>query len=225
MIFLFTEEFSWYKLNRRLSMNSKDLQKGFTSFIKEYWLPLGLGILGLLCIGAGFMQASNKPEQEDIVFEQEDKKVEAKPDAAKQIVIDIEGAVKKPGVYHLPENSRVDDALKAAGGFHTEADHEKVTKLLNLAAKVADGGKIYIPFKGETVSSGDSQPVLGMEGNNLININSASQKELEDLPGIGAVTAGKIIDNRPYGSVDELLSKKVVGKSVFEKIREKVSAY
>src|SRR3989344_3599763 len=113
-----------------------------------------------------------------------------------------------------------------AGGFSDKANTEWIAKNLNLAAKLTDAAKIYIPFAGEelaTSGSMDSTSTTGTTGNTgLININSANQAQLESLPGVGPVTAAKIISGRPYGSVDELLGKKIVGASVFEKIKEKI---
>jgi competence protein ComEA len=94
---------------------------------------------------------------------------------------------------------------------------------------VSDGTKIYIPKVGETLPSSTDNSVLpggavaGVATTGLISINSASSTELESLPGIGPVSAGKIIDNRPYGSMDELISKKAIGKSVFQKIKTLIS--
>jgi competence protein ComEA len=141
----------------------------------------------------------------------------------KQIAIDVEGAVLKPGVYMLPFDSRVQDALIVAGGMSDKADRLKVAKGMNLAAKLIDGGKIYIPFQGDSASTaqggGSSENVLGDATSSMVNINTASDSELDGLSGVGPSTVKKITANRPYGSIDELLSKKVVGKSVFEKIK------
>lgn len=139
------------------------------------------------------------------------------------IQIDIEGAVVNPGVYELPAGSRVENAIVTAGGLSEEADEELLAKTVNRAAKVVDGGKIYIPIKGESSTlydvSGNSSGSL----ERLVNINSASQSELEALPGVGPVTAGKIIFNRPYQTLEELISKKAVGQSLFEKIKPQLA--
>lgn len=201
-------------------------------FLKANFLPLLLGVGGLTFLGYGLI-VSTVPNQnkEDILFEAA---TTVSPQAkvasnAHLIVVDVEGAVIKPGIYKLEANSRVHDALIAAGGLATNADREKVTTSLNLASKLVDGGKIYIPFEGEDaqVSSGQSvsgNAVLGIETGNGVNINTATQKELEALPGIGEVTAKKIIDGRPYGGITELEQKKIVGKKVFGQIKDKITA-
>ena len=106
--------------------------------------------------------------------------------------------------------------MAAAGGLASEADQAKI----NLAAKVADGQKIHIASQYEATSN--TQQVISSESN-LININTASEAELDKLPGIGPVTAAKIISLRPYGTLEELLSKKAVSSSVYGKIKDLVS--
>jgi competence protein ComEA len=143
----------------------------------------------------------------------------------KSIVVDIEGAVTKPGVYTLPADARVQDSLIAAGGLSSDADRKGIAKLFNMAAKLTDGGKLYFPFVGESVqtaSVGTTGQVAGAS-TSIVNLNTASEAELDGLPGIGQVTAQKIITNRPYQTVDELTSKKVVTASVFAKIKDLVS--
>lgn len=130
-----------------------------------------------------------------------------------RIVIDLEGAVTKPGVYELPNNSRLIDALHQAQGLSDNADRYLVAKTFNLAKRLADEEKVYIPFLEERdlfIPDSLSQ--------NLISINGASQTQLELLPAIGPVTAKKIIDGRPYTNLEELLSKKAVGAITYEKI-------
>lgn len=162
-------------------------------------------------------------KSEEIVFETEGSR-SATESIEKKIVVDVEGAVIKPGVYSLPKDSRVKDALVKAGGLSLQADRDWVGKSLNLAIKLQDGYKIYIPRIGETGIMGKTS-IMGTTENELINLNSATAKELDSLPGVGLVTAQKIIDGRRYSSIDELLSKKIVGASVFEKIKEKVTVY
>ena len=91
-----------------------------------------------------------------------------------------------------------------------------------MAAKLIDGQKVYVPTTSEQVVSGQGL-VVGQSQNGLISINSGTQAELESLPGVGPVTAQKIISLRPYGSVEELLSKKAVSNSVYAKIKDLVS--
>ncbi len=139
---------------------------------------------------------------------------------SRKIAVDVSGGVINPGLYQFSEGSRVQDGLAAAGGLSESADREWVEKNLNLALKLKDSQKIYIPKQGE-----ESYADQGITQEGLININTASSGDLDVLPGIGPVTAQKVIDNRPYGSIDELLIKKAVSKATFEKIKDKISAY
>lgn len=144
------------------------------------------------------------------------------------ITIDIEGAITKPGVYQLPSASRVSEAVKLAGGLTAEADTELIAKTINLATKLVDGGKLYIPKKGESlpaniVRHGDTMGAGSSTQGFMISINSASQAQLESLPGVGPVTAGKIISNRPYQTLVELITKKAISQSLFDKIKGSLS--
>jgi competence protein ComEA len=188
-------------------------------------LPLFLAVLGVILLGAGLVSSlAGTDREEDITFESSNSDQDIKET---KIVVDIQGAVVAPGVYELPSESRIKDVLIAASGLSSDADREWISKNLNQAAKLTDGGKIYIPKVGESnsfINLGQAGS-LGVTASGLININSSSQSELESLPGIGPVTAGKIIDNRPYAAIEDLRSKKVVGQSVFDKIKDKISVY
>ena len=151
-----------------------------------------------------------------------------------EIVVEIAGEVERPGVYKLPKNSRIEDLLVAAGGVSPNADRDWMEKSLNRAARLADGTKIYIPAVNERSGvlsannlgvAGGSDAVRGSGGSDLININLASQKELETLPGIGPVYAQNIIEHRPYSNVEELLTKGALRKSTYEEIKNLVTAY
>ena len=143
-----------------------------------------------------------------------------------QIVVDVAGAVEKPGVYKLPVDSRIGDALVMAGGLAGEADREWVAATLNLAEPVKDGGKVYIPYRDEKRNIGNSNTLIAeKQKNGKVNINTASEGELDTLVGIGEVRAQAIIANRPYGDIEELVSKAKIPQSVYEKIRDNISVY
>lgn len=140
--------------------------------------------------------------------------------------VDVSGAVISPGVYTLPIDSRVEDALKMAGGVTEEADPVYVSKTINLAQKIADGMKIYVPKVTENPQSNASASQNNStSGQALININDAPLSDLDKLPGVGAVTAQKIIDNRPYSGIEELVTKKAISRSVYEKIKAQISTW
>jgi len=148
-----------------------------------------------------------------------------------EIVVEVAGAVEKPGVYKLTKGVRIEDALISAGGISADADRIWMEKFLNRAAKLIDGQKIYIPRKDEQISgvsidnSGGYQTISSSRGSGLVNVNAASQKELELLWGIGPVTAQNIIEQRPYSSVEELLTKKILKSNVYERNKDELSVY
>lgn len=192
-------------------------QEGFNfnrfKFPKDKFLAAAIGLLLLGFIlaayGTGMFLHNGSGDSDDI------KIIEASSSAdLGQLVVDIDGAVIKPGVYNLNAGSRVNDAVIAAGGLAKEAD----SKRINLAAKVSDGQKVHIASVSDTVSSGTTE-IVSANQSDLINVNSATEAQLDKLPGVGPVTAQKIIDARPYSDLSELVTKKAVGKSTFEKIK------
>lgn len=191
------------------------IQSKILNFTKSNLLIVGLFFGGLILLGLGLIQIFSQ-KQASIKFE---KGAEVAGSTISKIKVDVEGEVLNPGVYELPSDTRVQDALIAAGGLTQDANR----KAINLAAKISDGQKIYVPAEGEVISASINNPNQESALNSAISINSASQTELEVLPGIGPVTAGKIIDNRPYSSTEELLERKVVGKATYEKIKDLIS--
>ncbi|MBI2075011.1 MAG: ComEA family DNA-binding protein [Candidatus Levybacteria bacterium] len=211
-------------------MDFHSLVEKYGSLIKQHWLPLVLGFLGLIFFVYGLISffGGSAVGEKDIVFEKSNENSAA--DLKQEIIVDVEGAVVKQGVYKLSANARIQDALVAAGGLSAQADRQWAAKSLNLAVKLTDGAKIYVPAVGEGIKSTTGITSItggGQTGDisTLININTASEQELDSLPGVGAVTAQKITNNRPYGSIDELLTKKIVGSKVFEQIKGKISVY
>jgi competence protein ComEA len=143
----------------------------------------------------------------------------ATSDVGGDIVIDVGGAVDRPGLVRLRRGDRVGDAIAAAGGFGPRVDLAAVGRSHNLALAVEDGEKIIVPELGSEV------PPAATEDDGLVDLNGADQAALESLPGIGPVTAARIIEARAqqrFRSVDELRSREVVGESVFEDIRDLV---
>jgi competence protein ComEA len=138
------------------------------------------------------------------------------------ILVDVAGWVRRPGVYEFEEGARVIDAIDAAGGARSGA----LLESLNLAAPLADGIQILVPRRGESVappaSGGAAAGVAG-----LINVNTATPTELEELPDVGEVIAQAIVDyrteNGPFTSVDQLLDVSGIGDATLENIRELVT--
>ena len=143
--------------------------------------------------------------------------------APERLVVDIEGAVIRPGIIELPAGSRVADAIEAAGGYAPEADLAAGAAQVNLAALVRDGQQIVVPLIGAPPGSG--APGGGSAGG-LVNLNSAGPEALDALPGIGPVTVQKIVSARaeqPFGSLQEMVTRKVLTNAQLDKIRDLVT--
>ena len=142
----------------------------------------------------------------------------------------VSGAVARPGVYALPWDSRIEEAIAAAGGSNTDADLLRV----NLAQRLHDEQQIYVPHKTEVFT-----PVLPTAAvltatapapsapEHRININTASAGELETLPGIGPVLAQRVIDyrqvNGPFRKPEDIKEVKGIGEVTFEQLRQLIS--
>lgn len=190
----------------------------YTTKLGKYWLPIALASLGMIFFIYGLISlVGSASKKDEIKFVHQ----ELSPQITK-IQVDVEGAVSNPGVYKLAIDSIIQDALIASGGLSKDADREYVSRNINLASKLSDGAKIYIPKLGENAENLVSGSSFST---GLININTASEKELDTLPGIGSVTANKIISGRPYLSINDLLDKSIVSSKVFTQIKEKITAY
>lgn len=207
----------------------EDLNLNYKEIIASKKIPLLLGFFGLLflVIGVFVVILTNKTE---------DDKIEIIPAAEvstlQTLLADIEGAVVKPGVYELPFGSRINDLLIMAGGLSAKADRNWVETNLNKAQKLKDGDKVYIPLEDEPsfANTAQNKNVGVISGSSTtvssrININTASLTELDTLWGVGQPTAKKIVDNRPYQKIEELVSKKVISPSTFQKISSQLTVY
>ena len=193
----------------------KSLVKIFND--KPWLITLGLAGVLILVIALALVGISLKPEAEKIEIIESESEI-----GTTVILVDVGGAVIKPGIYELGPEARVNDALILAGGLTKDADRDWISQNVNLAAKLTDGAKIYLPFLGETVKDSPSQG-KGESFSEKININTASLSELDALWGIGSVTGQKIIDNRPYAKIEELLEKKIVKTNVYDAIKDKIT--
>jgi competence protein ComEA len=140
--------------------------------------------------------------------------------------VDVAGEVLQPAVVELPAGSIVQDAIRAAGGFTDVANRD----IINLAQPLADGNRVYVPAQGEPASppvvSGEPTGGIPAAGA-LININTASQQELEELPGIGPVTAASIIDyrqaNGPFTTPEDVTLVSGIGEGKLAQIKDLIT--
>jgi competence protein ComEA len=138
--------------------------------------------------------------------------------------VDVAGAVQAPGVYSLPAGSIVADAIVAAGGPARDADLDRINKAISLQ----DSMQVYVPRQSEVELPARSQPIslptepASAEAHDLVDINSATEQELDALPGVGPVLAQRIIEGRPYGTVDDLLRVAGIGPATLGKFRDRV---
>ena len=193
-------------------------------------LTLAGAALLIACSVAAIVYVSSSPGgRVEVVSEPSRQTPGAAAPSQATLVVEVAGAVARPGVYTLPVGSRVADAIGAAGGYSTDVDPRAAEAKLNLAARLQDAQLITVPRRGDgaagsassTAAQGTSAAATGP-----INLNTASTAELDTLPGIGPATAAKIIASReekPFASVDDLVSRKIVTPAILAKFRPLVT--
>jgi competence protein ComEA len=146
--------------------------------------------------------------------------VPSAPAAQPVLVVDVVGAVRRPGLYRLPQGSRVADAVTRAGGPTRRAD----VALVNLAAPLADGTQVVVPVRAAVAGGGASSPSAPA---GPVHLNTATLDQLDALPGVGPATAQKILDYRQqhgaFSSVDELDAIPGIGPARLEALRKLVA--
>ena len=153
-----------------------------------------------------FKMSEDELEQENTIEEKSEKKDEL-------LIVHVSGSVKRAGVYQLEKDKRIIDAIEKAGGMLEEADSDA----LNLAEKIKDGMKIYVPKKGEKPTTSTN-----LKSQSYIDLNLAEKEELMTLPGVGEKTADKIIAYReaqPFEKVEDLLKVSGFGKKKMEALK------
>jgi competence protein ComEA len=213
----------------RLRLREKIEDLGFD--LKSYQPFVLLGLVILLLLGVLVFYWWNRPVQViELKEERSVKKVGDKNVKKKQFfLVHVAGAVKRPGVYQLSPGKRVIDAITVAGGGTEDA----YLDALNLAAKLSDEMKIYVPSREEVVESQNKPKQNDLEfieqgkSSALVNINRASLSELEQLPGIGPVLARRIIEYRKneglFTTIEDLKKIEGIGPKKFQQLKGKIT--
>ncbi|MHB1007152.1 MAG: helix-hairpin-helix domain-containing protein [Chloroflexota bacterium] len=171
--------------------------------------PLTIAIVALVLVGGALLLRQEPPP---LV-------VSTPVPQPRELSVYVSGAVARPGVYQFIEGARVEDALLAAGGPSTDADLNR----LNLSLRLRDEQHVQVPAR-----LGASTSAVGGIADGMVNLNTATLEQLDTLPGVGPVTAKKIVDQRersgPFQRVDELLELKIVNSSTFANIKGRITA-
>lgn len=199
-------------------------------FCTRYLLPK-IGIL-----------ENNLKEENVYEVEHNDCPVEEKPSEC-SIYVDISGALKNPGVYCFNSGDLIIDAVKKAGGFNTKVALEYVERNINLSKPLTNGLKLYFPSTSELICTlkpftlkeeevlppsnqieevPDNNNSENTTSSNCININTGTITQLDSLDGVGASTAQKIIDNRPYSKIEDLLNVSGIGEATYNKFKNNI---
>lgn len=210
------------------------------SKLNLYQLIIGiaLGVIG----SVGFMTLRNQTHPAPIVIEPAPTAVPpAATPTAGPLTVFVNGAVNEPGIYELLPNARVQDVVAAAGGFSDNA----FTDGVNLAQVVFDGAQVYVPRQEDSVEvqqqlfantiqgtpvateSDSNGETSGINTNGLINLNTATRAELEQIPGVGEATAQKIVsyreDNGPFTDIEEVMNVSGIGESKFAQMQDSIT--
>jgi competence protein ComEA len=178
-------------------------------------LIAALFLAGRYVAGAG----SAKESSPDVAAPAGELRAESRP----RLVVHVVGAVRRPGLYRLADGARIADALRRAGGATRRAD----LSLVNLAAPVSDGTQVVVPRRVPPAGGGSTAADPSAAPAGPIHLNTATVEQLDELPGVGPITAQKIVDYREqhgaFSSVDDLDAIPGIGPARLEQLRELVA--
>ncbi len=191
---------------------------------RQLYAYVALGVV-VLALGVRYVvlpRADAEPDGSRLALAPLAASPSAAPSAAPDVTVYVCGAVRSPGVVRLPAGARVCDAIELAGGATSAAELAAV----NLAAKVVDGQQIVVPERGAApaAATGDvSSPAAG----GLVNINTASVDELEELQGVGPATAQAIVDYRteqgPFTAIEGIMDVPGIGDAKFAAMKDSIT--
>ena len=193
------------------------------NWLNKYAVPIGLILIVGLIAGAFVIIQKTSGSQNK--------------NNDQEVIVEIAGAIKQPGVYTLSSNAIIEDLITQAGGITEDADLALMAKIINRAALLTNHGKIYIPTKQdggnitallESQTSTNSSNTIGLPTiTGLININTADAKALDTLPGIGPIIAGRIIDYRTakngFKKKEDLMKVEGIGTATYNKLKDRIT--
>lgn len=181
--------------------------------------------LVILLAGVGFYKSNSSIEEpEQNLLQLANTNIDETDNKPKEIYVHIDGEVVNPGLYKLTTEDRVNDLLIIAGGATDKAS----LKDINLAKKLEDEMKIYIPSKEDNLTNEVSGQSENSNSSGKINLNTASKDELKTLPGIGDTRADEIIryrENTGFSKVEDIKNISGIGDKTYEKLKDLISVY
>ncbi|MFZ0444748.1 MAG: helix-hairpin-helix domain-containing protein [Bacillus sp. (in: firmicutes)] len=206
------------------------------NFLKHNKPALFIGLILLVAIGAyyfiqlegdvGGTQISNDWIEEELPMdsnESQSLELEENPQEEENLVVDVKGAIKSPGVYEMRLGDRVIDVIEQAGGLHENADSNNI----NFAMKLVDEMVLYIPIVGEELTPEPTGGGVQNQDGGKVNLNKASEAELQTLTGVGPAKATAIIEYRDqnggFKKVEEIMEISGIGEKTFEKFKDQIT--
>jgi len=194
-----------------------------SNWLERYRGYILITVINVIILGVVIVFLRRPPQPEIIVTSPPPTATPLPTPTPPPVQVYVSGAVTHPDVYELPTESIIKDAIEVAGGATSEADLDRI----NLALPVADGQHIYVPQRGEESPPisppTESSSTTSGQAEGKININTASQSEIETLPGIGPSRAQGIIENRPYDSIEDIQKVPGIGEVTFQKLKDLIT--